>query len=214
MFWQDKRVFVTGCAGLLGSWLTAELVAQGADVIGLIRDEVTQSPLVRSGTINQITIARGDICDYLAMERVIAEYEIDTVFHLAAQTQVGIANRAPMSTFESNIKGTWTLLEAARRNPTIKRVLVASSDKAYGEHTELPYREEAPLQGQYPYDVSKSCADLIARSYAHTYSLPVAVTRCANLYGGGDLNWNRIVPGTIRSVLRGRTGRSSALMAL
>lgn len=202
-FWRDKRVFITGTAGLLGSWLTAELVERGADIIGLIRDEVTQSLLVSSGTINQITVVHGDICDYATMERVLAEYEIDTIFHLAAQTQVGIANRVPMSTFEANIKGTWTILEAARRNPTVNRILVASSDKAYGSQTDLPYREEQPLEGHYPYDVSKTCADLIARSYAHTYGLPIGVTRFANLYGGGDLNWNRLIPGTIRSVLRG-----------
>lgn len=187
----------------MGSWLIGELVSLGADVVGLIRDQVTKSHLVRSGTINQITVTRGDICNYETMERIIAEYEVDTIFHLAAQTQVGIANRAPLSTFEANIKGTWTVLEAARRNPTVKCVLVASSDKAYGPHTTLPYREDASLLGHYPYDVSKSCSDLIARTYAHTYDLPIVVTRFANLYGGGDLNWNRLIPGTMRSVLRG-----------
>ncbi len=202
-FWQDKRVFVTGAAGLLGSWLTAELVAQGADIIGLIRDNVAKSRLVSSGTIERITTVHGDICDYETMERVMAEYEVDTIFHLAAQTQVGIANRVPMSTFETNIKGAWIVLEAARRNPTVKRILVASSDKAYGPQTELPYREDAPLQGVFPYDVSKTCADLLARTYARTYDMPIAITRFANLYGGGDLNWNRLIPGTIRSVLRG-----------
>ncbi len=202
-FWQDKRVFITGVAGLLGSWLAAELVNRGADVVGLIRDQDPKSLLAGAGGMNKIAIAHGDICDYETMERIIAEYEINTLFHLAAQTQVGIANRAPMSTYETNIKGTWTVLEAARRNPTVKGVIVASSDKAYGPQTELPYREDAPLHGEYPYDVSKTCADLIARSYAHTYELPVAVTRFANLYGGGDLNWNRLIPGTMRSALRG-----------
>lgn len=201
-FWQNKRVFVTGCNGLLGSWLTAALIVRGADVVGLIRDRVPHAELIRAGTIEQISVVYGDVCDYALMERTLAEYEIDTVFHLAAQTQVGIANRVPLSTFETNVKGTWTVLEAARRNPTVQGVVVASSDKAYGQQAQLPYREDSPLQGRHPYDVSKSCADLIAQSYAHTYSLPVAVTRCANLYGGGDLNWNRIVPGTIRSVLR------------
>jgi CDP-glucose 4,6-dehydratase len=203
-FWQDKRVFVTGVAGLLGSWLAADLVSKGAHVVGLIRDQVAHAELVRAGTINQIDVVHGDITDYAAMERAIAEYEIDTIFHLAAQTIVGIANRAPLSTFEANIKGSWVMLEAARRNPTVERMVVASSDKAYGTHADLPYREDAPLQGEHPYDVSKSCADLITRSYAHTYNLPVAITRCANLYGGGDLNWNRLVPGTMRSVLRGK----------
>ncbi len=202
-FWRDRRVFVTGCTGLLGSWLTADLVAKGASVVGLIRDRVPQSQLVRSGTIEKINVVYGDVCNYELLERTLAEYEIESVFHLAAQTLVTIANRAPMSTFETNIKGTWVLLEAARRNPTVKRIVVASSDKAYGTHTDLPYHEDAPLQGQHPYDVSKSCADLIARTYAHSYGMPIAVTRCANLYGGGDLNWNRIVPGTMRSVLRG-----------
>jgi len=203
VFWQDKRVFVTGCTGLLGSWLTADLVAKGAHVIGLIRDRVKKSELVRSGTINYIDTVDGDVSDYALMERVLAEYEIDTVFHLAAQTTVPVANRVPMPTFETNIKGTWVLLEAARRNPTVARVVVASSDKAYGPQEKLPYCEDAPLAGRHPYDVSKSCADLIARAYAYTYNLPVAVTRCANMYGGGDLNWNRLIPGTVRSVLRG-----------
>ncbi len=202
-FWRDKRVFITGVTGLLGSWLAAELVQQGADIVGLIRDQVTQSPLIRSGVINQITIVRGEVCDYTEIERILAEYEIDTIFHLAAQTQVGIANRVPMSTFETNIRGAWIILEAARRNPTIRRILVASSDKVYGLQEELPNRENAPLHAQYPYDVSKACADMIARTYAHIYDMPIAVTRFANLYGGGDINWNRLVPGTMRSVLRG-----------
>ncbi|MCB0033770.1 MAG: GDP-mannose 4,6-dehydratase [Anaerolineales bacterium] len=201
-FWEDKNIFITGCTGFLGSWLTAELVKQGANIVGLIRDRVPQSLLVNSGIIDHIRVAHGDICDYHLVERVIAEYEVDTIFHLAAQTQVTIANRSPMSTFETNIKGTWQILEAARHNPTVERIVIASSDKAYGVQTELPYREDAPLQGRFPYDVSKSCADLISLSYAHSYGMPVAVTRFANLYGGGDLNWRRIVPGTIKSVLR------------
>jgi CDP-glucose 4,6-dehydratase len=145
----------------------------------------------------------GDVTDYALIERLLAEYEVEIVFHLAAQTIVTIANRAPLSTFETNVKGTWVVLEAARRSPTVKGLVVASSDKAYGDQPELPYREETPLHGRHPYDVSKSCADLIAQAYANSYGLPVAVTRFANIYGGGDLNWNRIVPGTIRSILRG-----------
>jgi CDP-glucose 4,6-dehydratase len=203
-FWQDKRVFVTGCTGFLGSWLTGALVDAGGEVTGLIRDQVPNSHLVRSGTVSKITSVEGDVRDYTLIERILAEYEIEIVFHLAAQTTVGIANRAPLSTFETNIRGTWVLLEAARRNPTIQGIILASSDKAYGDQLQLPYTEESPLQGRHPYDVSKSCADLIGQAYAHTYGLPVAVTRCANLYGGGDLNWSRIVPDTIRSVLRGR----------
>ncbi len=148
-------------------------------------------------------IVRGDVCDQPLLERVLGEYEIDTVFHLAAQAIVGVANRNPVSTFETNVRGTWSLLEACRRSPAVKQIITASSDKAYGEHEELPYREDTPLAGRHPYDCSKSCADLIARSYAETFGLPVAVTRCGNFYGGGDLNWNRIVPGTIRTLLRG-----------
>lgn len=202
-FWRDRAVFVTGCTGLLGSWLSAALVEAGADVVGLVRDGVPQSQLVRAGTIHKIKVVHGDITDYPLIERTLSEYEIDTIFHLAAQTIVGVANRAPLSTFETNIKGTWVLLEAARRNATVKRIVGASSDKAYGNQPNLPYSEDTPLQGQHPYDVSKSCADLILQTYAHTFGLPVAVTRFGNLYGGGDLNWNRIVPGTIRSLWRG-----------
>lgn len=203
-FWRDRPVLVTGCTGLLGSWLTQALVEAKADVVGLIRDDVPQSQLVRSGIIHRIRVARGDVTDYATMERVLNEYEIDTVFHLAAQTIVGIANRAPLSTFETNVRGTWTTLEAARRSPTVKRILLASSDKAYGTQPTLPYTEDMPLHGEHPYDVSKSAADLIAQMYAKTYDLPIAITRCANLYGGGDLNWNRLIPGTIRSALQGQ----------
>ena len=203
-FWHERPVLITGCTGLLGSWLVDTLVSAGALVVGLVRDEVPQSQLVRSGTIARIRVVHGDVTDYATVERAINEYEVETVFHLAAQTIVGIANRAPMSTFESNIRGTWVTLEAARRCPTVRRVVVASSDKAYGAQLDLPYTEEMPLRGQHPYDVSKSAADLIAQTYAITYGLPVAVTRCANLYGGGDLNWNRLIPGTIRSALQGQ----------
>ena len=202
-FWLDRPTLVTGCTGLLGSWLTISLVEAGAQVVGLIRDEVPHSNLRRSGYVERIRVVRGEITDYGLVERAMNEYEIEAVFHLAAQTIVPIANRAPLSTFEANIRGTWTVLEAARRSPTVHRIAVASSDKAYGVHETLPYTEDAPLLGCYPYDVSKACADLIARTYAATYGLPVAVTRCANMYGGGDLNWSRIFPGTIRSVLRG-----------
>jgi len=203
-FWLDRPVLVTGCTGVLGSWLTIALVGAGAAVTGLIRDEVPFSHLRRSGYQNRIRVVRGDVTDYELVERALNEYEIDTVFHLAAQTIVPIANRAPLSTFETNIKGTWTVLEAARRTPKTERIIVASSDKAYGIHEELPYTEDAALLGCHPYDVSKACADRIARTYAVTYELPVAVTRCANLYGGGDLNWSRLIPGTIRSAIRGR----------
>jgi CDP-glucose 4,6-dehydratase len=200
-FWSDRPVLVTGSTGLLGSWLTRALIERGAVVVALIRDWVPQSELIRTCTLDRVRSVRGDVRDQETVERALGEYEIDTAFHLAAQTIVGIANRNPLSTFESNIRGSWTVLEACRRSPAVRQVIVASSDKAYGAHEKLPYLEDAPLQGRHPYDVSKSCADLIAQSYWATYGLPVCVTRCGNLYGGGDLNWNRIVPGTIRSAL-------------
>jgi CDP-glucose 4,6-dehydratase len=202
-FWRDRPTFVTGATGLVGGWLVRRLVDAGADVVCLVRDWVPQSELVRGNLLEEVKVVRGDLRDQAQLERALGEYEIDTVIHLAAQTIVGIANRNPISTFETNIAGTWALLEACRRSPMVKQVVIASSDKAYGEHDPLPYTEDAPLQGRHPYDVSKSCTDLIAQSYAATYGLPVAITRCGNFYGGGDLNWNRIVPGTIRSVLRG-----------
>jgi len=203
-FWQDKPVFVTGGSGLLGGWLVKRLVDSGADVVCLMRDWVPQSELVRKGLLDKVKVVRGDVCDQALMERVLGEYEIQTVFHLAAQTIVTIANRNPVSTFETNIAGTWSLLEACRHSSKVAQIIMASSDKAYGDQPKLPYDENTPLQGQHPYDVSKSCADLIAHSYAASFGLPVAVTRCGNFYGGGDLNWNRIVPGTIRSVMRGQ----------
>ncbi|MCX7701469.1 MAG: GDP-mannose 4,6-dehydratase [Gemmataceae bacterium] len=202
-FWRDRPTFVTGATGLVGGFVVRDLLDRGADVICLIRDDNPHCELVRSGNIHRVRIVRGDLCDQALLERSLGEYEVDTVIHLAAQTIVGIANRNPVSTFESNIRGTWLLLEACRRSPLVKQIVVASSDKAYGEHEQLPYSEDAPLQGRHPYDVSKSCADLICQSYAHSFELPVVVTRCGNFYGGGDLNFNRIVPGTIRSVLRG-----------
>jgi CDP-glucose 4,6-dehydratase len=202
-FWRDRPTFVTGATGLLGGWMVRRLVDLGADVVCLVRDWVPQSNLVSGELLNRVKVVRGDLCDPPLLERVLGEYEAVTVLHLAAQTIVGIANRNPVSTFESNIRGTWSLLEACRRSPRVQQILVASSDKAYGDHEELPYAEAAPLLGRYPYDASKACADMVAQSYVATFDLPVAITRCGNLYGGGDLNWNRIVPGTIRSVLRG-----------
>jgi CDP-glucose 4,6-dehydratase len=203
-FWLHRPTFVTGGTGLVGSWLVKRLVAAGADVVCLVRDWVPQSELVRTGLIEKVKVVRGDICDREILERTLGEFEIDTVIHLAAQTIVTIANRNPVSTFETNIAGTWNLLEAARRSPKVKQLVMASSDKAYGDQEILPYDESTPLQGQHPYDVSKSAADLIASTYAKSYDLPVAITRCGNFYGGGDLNWNRIIPGTIRSILRGQ----------
>ena len=201
--WLDRPTLVTGGTGLVGSWLTRRLRDAGADVVCLVRDWVPQSELARSGTLDHVKVVRGDICDRALVERMLGEYEINTVFHLAAQTIVGIANRNPISTFESNVAGTWNVLEACRRSPAVKAIAIASSDKAYGDQEVLPYSETTPLAGRHPYDVSKSCADLISQAYGVTYALPVAITRCGNFYGGGDLNWNRIVPGTIRSILRG-----------
>lgn len=203
-FWQDRSVFVTGCTGLVGAATVRELLHRGAHVIGLVRDYVSGSELVRSNLISQIDVVRGSVEDQALLERAMAEYEVQNVIHLAAQTQVGIANRSPISTFEANIKGTWCLLEAARRCGYNPHVIVASSDKAYGEQAKLPYTEDAPLEGRHPYDASKSCTDILSLTYHHTYKLPVCITRCGNFYGGGDLNFNRIVPGTIRSVLRGQ----------
>src|SRR5664279_3298986 len=202
-FWRDRSVFVSGGTGLLGSWLVKQLIDAGSNVVCLVRDWVPQSELVRRRHIEQVNIVCGDIADRDLLERTLGEYEVEVVFHLAAQTIVGIANRNPVSTFSTNIEGTWNLLEACRCSPKVSSIVVASSDKAYGDQEHLPYNETMPLQGRHPYDVSKSCADLITQTYAVSYNLPVAITRCGNFYGGGDLNWNRVVPGTIRSVIRG-----------
>lgn len=203
-FWSGKNVFVTGATGLLGSHLVADLVAKKARVTCLVRDWVPSSELFRSKTADHVQIVRGELEDHHLLVRALNEHEIDSVFHLGAQTIVGTAKRSALSTFEANVRGTWNLLEACVENEKlVRRVVVASSDKAYGIHEELPYRETAPLVGRFPYDVSKSCTDLISFSYFHSYRVPVAVTRCGNLFGGGDLNWNRLIPGTIRSVLMG-----------
>jgi CDP-glucose 4,6-dehydratase len=202
-FWKDRSVFVTGGTGFLGSHLCAELLSAGARIVALVRDQVHDGMLKTSGTLDRINVVHGDLSSLSTLERTVGEYEVDTVFHLAAQAIVGVANRNPVSTFEINIQGTWNLLEACRRHGGIKRVVVASSDKAYGDHEVLPYDETCALQGRHPYDVSKSCADLISLTYHHTYRLPVAITRCGNLFGPGDLNFNRIVPGTIKTVLNG-----------
>jgi CDP-glucose 4,6-dehydratase len=202
-FWDQRPTFVTGATGLVGGWLVKRLVAAGAEVTCLVRDWVPQSMLLRGEIVDRVNVVRGDVRDQGLLERVLGEYEIDTVLHLAAQTIVGIANRNPVSTLETNVAGTWTLLEACRRSPTVRQVVLASSDKAYGDQEDLPYDESTPLQGRHPYDVSKSCGDLIGQMYAASFDLPVVTTRCGNFFGGGDLNWNRLVPGTIRSVIRG-----------
>ncbi|MDP3278176.1 MAG: GDP-mannose 4,6-dehydratase [Deltaproteobacteria bacterium] len=203
-FWLDRPVFVTGATGLLGSNLCAALVDAGADVIALVRDEVARTRFADLGLHQRVTVVRGALEDDALLTRTVNEYAVDTVFHLGAQTIVGTANRHPRSTFEANVRGTWNVFEAVRAVRTVTRVIFASSDKAYGSHEVLPYAEDAPLRGEHPYDVSKSAADLIAQSYAKSFALPVTITRCGNLFGEGDLNFNRIVPGTIRDVLRGR----------
>lgn len=202
--WQGRSVLVTGATGLVGSWLTRSLLAQGAHVSALVIDMDPSSELIRSGDIEKISVINGDLADFNAVSRAVHQNACDSVFHLGAQTIVGTALVDPIRTFQSNIQGTWNLLEAVRNsNGRVKSVTVASSDKAYGSAKHLPYKEDHQLHGDGPYDVSKSCTDLIAQSYATTYDLPIVVARCGNIYGGGDLNWSRIVPGTIRSLLMG-----------
>jgi CDP-glucose 4,6-dehydratase len=183
--------------------MVRQLLARGADIVCLLRDWVPDSELLRSSAVERCTIGRGDVVDQALLERTLGEYEVRTVSHLAAQTVMGVATRNPASTMPTNIGGTWAVLEACRRSPLVEEVVVASSDKAYGAQPVLPYTEDMPLSPKHAYDVSKPCADMIARSFA-AYGAAVGVTRCGNLYGGGDLNWNRVVPGTIRSILRGQ----------
>ena len=203
-YWSDKRVLVTGASGMVGSWLTQWLVESGAHTVAFIADTDPQSELVRSGTINKVSVVNGRLENYDDIERAINNHEVDSIFHLGAQPIVGAADRAPRHTFESNIQGTWNLLDACRvLSPLVKRIVVASSDKAYGTQPILPYTEDMSMNGDHPYEVSKSCTDLISTTYARTYGTPVTIARCGNIYGGGDLNWNRIVPGTFRSLLRG-----------
>lgn len=202
-FWNHKRVLVTGATGLVGSWLVKSLLEKKAFVVLLVRDQDPQSELIRNGSIKNTTVVNGALEDLSSIDRAINDHEIDTVFHLGAQTIVGTALRNPLPTFEANIRGTYQLLECCRRHQSlVKRIVVASSDKAYGTSPHLPYTEDMPLRGEHPYDVSKSCTDLLSLSYYHTYKLPIAIARCGNIYGGGDLNWSRIIPGTIRSLLQ------------
>jgi CDP-glucose 4,6-dehydratase len=203
-YWNDRSVLVTGANGFVGSWLARLLVDHGAQVVALVRDNPARGGLVLQGLTNAVNTVTGSLTDYELVERALNEYSVEVVFHLAAQAIVGVANRSPLSTFESNIRGSWNLLEACRVTKTVAGVVVASSDKAYGDHTQLPYYEDFQLNATYPYDVSKAATDMLARSYHRTYGLSVAVTRCANIYGGGDLNFSRIVPDTIRSLIQGR----------
>ena len=203
-YWSDKRVLVTGASGMVGSWLTRWLSESGAYTVAFIADTDPQSELIRSGIINKINVINGRLENYDDIERAINNHEVDSIFHLGAQPIVGAADRAPRHTFESNIQGTWNLLDACRTlTPLVKRIVVASSDKAYGTQSVLPYTEDMSMNGDHPYEVSKSCTDLISTTYAHTYGTPVTIARCGNIYGGGDLNWNRIIPGTFRALLRG-----------
>ena len=203
-YWSDKRVLVTGASGMVGSWLTRWLSESGAYTVAFIADTDPQSELIRSGIINKINVINGRLENYDDIERAINNHEVDSIFHLGAQPIVGAADRAPRHTFESNIQGTWNLLDACRTlTPLVKRIVVASSDKAYGTQSVLPYTEDMSMNGDHPYEVSKSCTDLISTTYARTYGTPVTIARCGNIYGGGDLNWNRIIPGTFRALLRG-----------
>ena len=198
---KGRNVFVTGASGIIGYWLTDYLYKIGAEVTVYVRDFVPKSNLIKSNVFSKVNIVWGELEDYARVERSLNEYEIETVFHLGAQTIVETANRSPLATFNANIRGTWNVLEACRNSKLVKNVVVASSDKAYGDSDELPYKEDMHLAGKHPYDVSKSCSDLIAQSYAYTYGMPIAIARCGNVYGGNDLNFNRIVPGTIKSLL-------------
>lgn len=201
-FWKNRRVFVTGATGMIGSWLVKRLLDLDSFIVALVLDANPQSELFRSGDVQRVTVVNGRLEDLGVLQRAIAENEIETVFHLGAQTQVGVGYHAPWITLESNVRGSYNLLEACRlQRERIEQIIVASSDKAYGDSEVLPYTEEMPLKGRHPYDASKSCTDIIAQAYAHTYELPVAIARCGNVYGGADLNWSRIVPGTIRSLL-------------
>ena len=201
-FWSGRRVLVTGATGFLGSHVVAALLDAGADPVVLVRDAVPPSPIA-TGWLDRVTTVRGDVVDQEVVERALGEYDVRTLLHLAAQSQVGVANRNPASTYDANVRGTWAVLEAARRSPLVEQVVLASSDKAYGAQPSLPYTEDMPLLAVNPYDVSKACADLIGQSYHATYGLPVAITRCGNFFGPGDRNWERIIPGTARAVLRG-----------
>jgi CDP-glucose 4,6-dehydratase len=202
--WAASTALVTGATGMVGSWLVRELLTRGTRVVALVHDADPQSELFRSGDAARVNVVNGSLEDPGSVERAINEHEVDTVFHLGAQTIVGTALRSPVPTFEANLRGSYLLLDACRQHRgLVARVVFASSDKAYGEQPELPYTEDMPLLARHPYDVSKSCGEAIAQCYHQTYGVPVAIARCGNIYGGGDLNWSRIVPGTLRSVLRG-----------
>lgn len=204
-FWKQRKVLITGASGLVGSWLVKDLLEKEADVVCLVRDYVPDSQFFQDGLDRKVSVVRGSLSDVEDIKRAINEYETETVIHLGAQAIVGTANRDPVGTFKANIEGTWNMLEAVRTHDKIvKRAIIASSDKAYGDQKKLPYEEDAPLQGRNPYDCSKSCADLLSQCYASTYCLPITISRCGNFFGGGDMNYSRIVPGTIKSLYEGK----------
>ena len=203
--WEGKKVLVTGATGLVGSWLVKALLKRKSIIVALVRDIDYQTEFYRSGDYLKTNIVNGSLENFSIIERAINEYEVDTIFHLGAQTIVGAAYREPLQTFESNIRGTYNILEACRRHRDfVKEIVIASSDKAYGIADKLPYTEDMPLKGSHPYDVSKSCTDLLAQTYSYTYNMPIVIARCGNIYGGGDLNWSRIIPGTILSLLNNK----------
>lgn len=202
-FWSQRSVLVTGATGFLGSWLVPALLRRGASVVALVRDGAPRSLLVRDGWLERVETVRGSLTDEGLLRRALAEYSVETVFHLGAQALVGVAKSDPTGTLDTNIRGTWLLLEAARQCG-VGQVIVASSDKAYGASDHLPYREDHPLRGLYPYDVSKSCTDLLTTMYARTFALPTGVVRCGNLFGGGDLNFSRLIPGVVQATLRNK----------
>ena len=203
-FWKGRRALVTGATGVVGAWLVKDLLARGAHVVALVLDADPQSELHRSGDVDRVSVVNGALEDFATLERAVNAHEVDSVFHLGAQAIVGVAHRAPLPTLETNVRGTWNVLEACRlHDDLVERVVIASSDKAYGTQKRLPYTEDMTLAGRHPYEVSKSAADLIAQTYYHTYGLPVGIARCGNVFGGGDLNWSRIVPHAIRAFLQG-----------
>lgn len=213
--WGGARVLFTGAQGFIGSWVAERLLDEGAEVFVLDRPAVELSRYRLRGLHERCEAVPAALSDLASLRTAIERGGVDTVFHLAASAIVGSAAVSPLDTYEVNVRGTWNLLEACRTaGEPPARVVVASTDKAYGAHEQLPYREDHALQPRYPYDASKACADLIARSYAHTFGLPVAVTRFANVFGGGDFNFSRLVPGAIKALLAGKPPviRSSGLM--